>query len=131
MGRGLSLVELSFGLVLAVVLAGTVVAAAGRSVDLARARHVRRDMAAILAAARQYDARHGVWPASFVQLKQVLAPIEVQDPWGGAYVIGADERFFWIEADTPHEGLVRSSTGRMHAASARLVYEKRNVYGAP
>jgi type II secretory pathway pseudopilin PulG len=146
--RGFSLLELSLGLVLVVSVAGTVIAVSHQVMEHARGQRTLEDMSAILQACRQYDALNGGWPSSLGALHDVLPQALSNNVWGHPFVVTAGVDRVWVETDVPVGAVgrslkgvhvviyplsgkdrVRLSTGRAYGQAARLVYEKRNIYG--
>ena len=144
---GVSLWELSFSVVLAALLAGTVVLSSWKMTEQGRGRRTLDDMSAVLEACRQYDALHGYWPSAFSALHEVLPQAEDRNVWGEPFVIASGMDRVWVETDVPAGVLgpslkgayvvvrgvsgkdrVRLSANRRLGAAARLVYEQRNVY---
>jgi type II secretory pathway pseudopilin PulG len=142
-----SLWEVSLGVVLIALVAGTVVVSSGKMTEYARGQRTLEDMAAILHACRQYDALNGGWPSSLSALHAVLPQAELNNVWGYPFVVSAGADRVWVETDVPVGAVSRSlkgahvvvqeapgkdhvrlSTSRIEGGSARLVYEKRNVY---
>jgi hypothetical protein len=146
--RGFSLLELSLGLVLVVSVAGTVVVAFRQVIEYARGQRTLEDMSAILQACRQYDALNGGWPSSLSALHDVLPQAVPNNVWGRSFVLGSSVDRVWVETDfpvgivgrslkgvhvvvhpLPGKDRVRLSAGHLYGLAARLVYEKRNIYG--
>ena len=146
--RGLSLLELSLGVVLVLLVAGTVVMSSWQVTEYGRGQRTLQDMSAILDACRQYDALYGGWPSSLSALHGILPQAVPNNVWGYPFVVAADVDRVWIETEVPAGVMTRSlkgshiviqplsgkdrvrlSTGRTYGPAARLVYEKRNVYG--
>ncbi len=144
---GSSLWELSWGLVLALLLAGGVAVASGKMIACARGQRTLLDMMAILQACRQYDVLHGGWPLSLDALQGLLPEDQFNNVWGYPFMIASNAERIWVETDVPlgvvgrsfkgahvvvygveGKDRVRLSTSRMQGQAARLVYEKRNVY---
>jgi len=145
--RGLSLLELSLGLVLVVFVAGTVVVSSRQVTEYGRGQRTLEDMTAILHACRQYDALNGGWPSSLSALHEVLPQVVSNNVWGYPFVVASGVDRVWVETDIPSgvvapllkgahivvhslpdKDRVRLSTGRAYGQAARLVYEKRNIY---
>jgi type II secretory pathway pseudopilin PulG len=129
--RGSGLWELSLGVVLIVVAAGALVLSSSKMTERAYVQRTLKDMSAILEACRQYDALQGGWPLSLSVLREVLPQVESNNVWGYPFVIVSEADLCGVETDVPTTagGHLRLSTSRKYGASARLLYEKRNVYG--
>ena len=146
--RGSSLLELSLGFVLVVAVAGTLIMSSWQVTAYGRGQRTLQDMSAILHACRQYDALNGGWPSSLSALHEVLPQAQANNVWGSPFVIGSGTDRVWVETDVPAGVLgrslkgehivvhplsgkdhVRLSAGRAYGQAARLVYEKRNIYG--
>jgi hypothetical protein len=147
-GGILNLWEMSLGLLLALVATGLVASGAGETVDAARRGRVLKDMSAILAASRQYEALHGVWPPTLNALREVLPAAPGVNVWGEPYVLQDDGWRLGVETRVPAGAVtgfsggelgvitpsggqdkVRLFTGPGRGPADRLVYEKRNTYG--
>ena len=144
---GFSLWEISLGLVLVGLVAGTVVSVSWKMTEYGRGQRTLEDMATILEGCRQYDALHGAWPLSFSALQEVLPQASSENVWGAPFVIVSSAERVWVETMVPvgvvarslkgaqrvvqplsGQERIRMFTGRKTGASSRLVYEKRNVY---
>ncbi len=146
--RGLGLWELSLGIVLAVCAAGAVIVAYKPVIEAARGQRTLEDMRMILETCRQYDALHARWPSSWADLQDLLPAGVSGNMWGYPFVIVSGTERVWVETEVPVGAVARSLKGayvvteaisgrqrvrlsvtRSQGPSARLVYEKRNVYG--
>ncbi len=126
--RGFSVWEIAIGICVVAVATGAVAMAVRGRLEAARGARARQEMAAILAGCRQYDALHGLWPASWEQLHEVLPGMKGLDPWGKPYILASDEHRAWVMLQ-PSAGPLKMSTGRFYGSAGRLAYEQRNVYG--
>ena len=136
------------GFVLVLSIAGAVVISARHVMEHGRGQRTLEDMSAILQACRQYDVFNGGWPSSLSALQDVLPQAAANNAWGYPFVIASGADRVWVETEVPSGILgrslkgaqvfihplsgkdrVRLSAGRAYGQAARLVYEKRNIYG--
>ncbi|MBF0331012.1 MAG: hypothetical protein HQL17_03685 [Candidatus Omnitrophica bacterium] len=129
--RGAGLWEIAMGIVAATLVLGFIQQMASGMMTQARVKCAYQEMAAILSACRQYEARHGAWPTR-AQLLEVMPQAPSENAWGRAYVLGVEGGRMWVETSLPRASVpaekVRLSTAREYGSSWRLMYEKRNVY---